>query len=599
MSICNKYVINKIKPDNNWCLIYILDTKQIINLDAEKILYTQTIHNIKNEINPKMIYIYVADESQKNIIQNMFENVQDNLILNIGVYDDIIQLISNHGNDNNNYIIFTNNTGYINHSNNNKLVNYDLLYHIIKCQSSISTIISTDSNNNYNNDNCNSDNYNDNIAEILNQYEINYIIIPKIIVIPNHENNKIFINTWKNYFNKINHQNFDFKLKLSITLTNHKLNNPIKSLDHLIKSNKLITSLNNINIKLIYESVKSKNLTNNEFEFINSNNEYIYYPYIDFNISHHKYNKNNYFHIFNTNGYYSNKFDHNPFKDAFKRFEKVSQGSFILKPQTNHYIPKIINHIWTDDKISNTEKDYYSYLWKKNLKKPWIYKIWHKEDIDKYLSETKWNNLYQKAPSIIKDIIVSLAILEKYGGVIINSYTIPLKNIPDDMLLNKFFLGLDNDFNDNNELKLSYRIMASIPGQLNDKNKIIDPYAARRPFDGINNFFRSVKKKESDTFFQDIFVDLNKIELSNDSIDKIFLKNDDVFIYPNYYFNPNINIYPKRLLNDAIIINLWKLHYQEPRVKTQIKRSYIVTTEAIINKLKENPRDRLKNIKKI
>ncbi len=64
-------------------------------------------------------------------------------------------------------------------------------------------------------------------------------------------------------------------------------------------------------------------------------------------------------------------------------------------------------------------------------------------------------------------------------------------------------------------------------------------------------------------------------------------------------FNPNINIYPKRLLNDAIVINLWKLHYEQPHIKTQVKRSYVMTPEAIINKLKENPRDRLKNIKKI
>ncbi len=173
----------------------------------------------------------------------------------------------------------------------------------------------------------------------------------------------------------------------------------------------------------------------------------------------------------------------------------VSQGSFISKPLTKHYIPKIINHIWTDDKISNIQIDYYSYLWKKILKKPWVYKIWYKEDIAKYLAETKWNNLYQKSSPITKDIIVSLAILEKYGGIIINSYTIPLKIIPDDMLPNKFFLGFDSDFNNNDELKLSYRVMASIPGQLNEKNKIIDPYAARRPFDGINNFLGLLKKR--------------------------------------------------------------------------------------------------------
>ncbi|AFX92402.1 putative glycosyltransferase [Megavirus courdo11] len=449
MSICNKYTINKIESNNNWCLMYIIDTKRIVNLDAEKKLYTQTINNIKNEINIQTIYIYIADESQKNTIQNVFENIQDNLIYNFGIYDNIIQIISNHIGNKNNCIIFTNNTGYINHNfYNNKLINCDLINHIIQYQSSISTIM-----------------------------------------LMKNDNDK-------------NHQNFDFKLKLSITLVNHKLNNPIKSLDHLIKSNKLITSINKSNIKSIYESDISKNLINNKFEFSNSNNEYIYYPYIDFNISHHKYNKNNYFHIFNTNGYYSNKFDHNPFKDAFKRFETVSQGSFILKPQTNHCIPKIINHIWIDDKISNIQIDYYSYLWKKILKKPWIYKIWCREDIDKYLAETKWNNLYQKSSSIIKDIIVSLAILEKYGGIIINSYTIPLKIIPDDMLSNKFFLGFDSDFNNNDELKLSYRVMASIPGQLNEKNKIIDPYAARRPFDGINNFFRSVKKKNRIHFFK-------------------------------------------------------------------------------------------------
>ncbi len=189
----------------------------------------------------------------------MFENIQDNLIYNVGIYDNIVQLISNHIDDKNNYILFTNNTGYINHNfNNNKLINCDLLNHIIQYQSSISTImLMNNDNDKYDNDN-NNDN---NIVEILNQYDIDHIIIPKIIVIPYHENNKIFIDTWKNYFSKINHQNFDFKLKLSITLVNHKLNNPIKSLDHLVKSNKLITSINKSNIKSIYESNISKNLS--------------------------------------------------------------------------------------------------------------------------------------------------------------------------------------------------------------------------------------------------------------------------------------------------------------------------------------------------
>jgi hypothetical protein len=158
--------------------------------------------------------------------------------------------------------------------------------------------------------------------------------------------------------------------------------------------------------------------------------------------------------------------------------------------------------------------------------------------------------------------------------------------------------------------------MASVPGkQIKDPTPEEKHNIARRPFEGINNFFRDVKLKRTENmkpkkiiddakiFFPFIFDDIYKIlSLVNENklleVENSLVSNPEVIIYPSYYFNPNSYIFPKKLLSMAICINLWKLDFEKSHTKTNITRSYKINTQGILARLKENPKDRFKNLNK-
>uniref|UniRef100_A0A6G6AC41 Putative glycosyl transferase n=1 Tax=Borely moumouvirus TaxID=2712067 RepID=A0A6G6AC41_9VIRU len=326
------------------------------------------------------------------------------------------------------------------------------------------------------------------------------------------------------------------------------------------------------------------------------NDKYIFYPYFDFNLESKKIDVVNNFDIYNTNGFGNIEQNINPFNYVYKRFNNLLQGSFLKRKENTYEIPKIIHHIWIDnDLVSN-----YTNLWKKILKEPWEYKIWDTNNINNFMENNRWKELYDKTSGKFKYLILSLSILEKYGGIVINSFCVPLKIIPDELLSNKFFMSFDDEKKGTN---ISLNIIGSICGPLDDKNNFKDPYVARKPFDGINNFFRSKKENTIDIFFQDLFIKINKINTTNsnffDEVQTIFTNNSDIFIYPSYFFNLNSSIYPKKLTNQTIFITLQKIEPVNTRIKTDVTRNYTITHQGIINRLKENPKDRLKNINKL
>ncbi|AYV85827.1 MAG: hypothetical protein Satyrvirus48_1, partial [Satyrvirus sp.] len=207
--------------------------------------------------------------------------------------------------------------------------------------------------------------------------------------------------------------------------------------------------------------------------------------------------------------------------------------------------------------------------------------------------------------------------LEKYGGIAVDPYNIPLKIVPDDMLSNKFLLSFleENSYG----TRLSYRIIASVPGGTehgNIGNNMGRVYVGNNFFKGIQRQTQSqtqsqtqiqtqTQNSEDIISYPTIFNDLYNILKSNYDGDRIKILDDyllsqiDVMVYPSYYFNPNLSSAPKKLLNSAIIINLWKSVAQKIRNKTVLRRKYIVTPTSIVSKLNENPKDRLKNTNKI
>ncbi|AVL94685.1 glycosyltransferase [Moumouvirus australiensis] len=562
MSICNRYHISLKKNNLSWYLVYIID-EPTKNLNIEKILYPETIKNISQLVNVLEIHVYTSNINEQNI-QNIFNGIK----ILIKPFNHVFDLIKYYDDKKMNIIYFANCTGCISDEID---INFD----------KFGVTYNSEYDNKYNN--------------ILEKYNIKEIIYPKILIIPYKKNNKIYFDLCKKFFDQINSSDTRFKTNLAMTLANNKLNNNIESINYLLDQNKfVIYNPSIVNYKDLYELIISNNNTGNYYNYYND--EYIFYPYFDFNLESQKIDVVNNFDIYNTNGFGNIEQNINPFNYVYKRFNNLLRGSFLKKKENTYEIPKIIHHIWVDnDSVSN-----YTNPWKKILKEPWEYKIWDINNINNFMENNRWKELYDKTSGKFKYLILSLSILEKYGGIIINSFCVPLKIIPDELLSNKFFISFDNEKKGTN---ISLNIMGSVCGPLNDKNNFKDPYVARKPFDGINNFFRSKKENTIDTFFQDLFIKINKINTTNsnlfDEVQTIFTNNSDIFIYPSYFFNLNSSIYPKKLINQTVLITLHKIEPINTRIKTDVTRNYTITHQGIINRLKENPKDRLKNINKL
>ena len=320
--------------------------------------------------------------------------------------------------------------------------------------------------------------------------------------------------------------------------------------------------------------------------------DYIFYPYIDVchskYIDHCKYIESdltsNLTHIaqlnyFNTNGFIpiinSSK---SIYLSMYNRYNTKFSGLFIKKKISPIIIPKIMHHIWLQgDPIKN-----YTNIWARILRNPWKYMIWTENNLKQDVLVGVWLDLYNRIiDTTLKLLVVYMAILEKYGGIIIDSFTIPIRLVPDDFLINKFFISFMDERNTGT--KLSYRIIGSIPG---------------------NKFELPDNLCKNNTHNKSIFENIKQLLINNNNhndkliaINKEFLSDIRITIYPSYLFNPNVYIFPKQLSNLAIMINLWKNYEPEIYTKTELKRTYNVSEKGIIASLYENPRDKLKNRK--
>src|SRR3984885_11294130 len=180
---------------------------------------------------------------------------------------------------------------------------------------------------------------------------------------------------------------------------------------------------------------------------------------------------------------------------------------------TFYKIPKFFHHIWID----TNPVDSYIKAWKYVLKSPWEYKIWNVEDIINEANDN-WKSLFKNKTD--KLFIASMIILMKYGGVIVDSFSLPQKIIPDEILSHEMIIGFLDEYQYG--LKLSYRFIASI--------------------------------KMDDIFYNNIYSILS----NNESIDTYLLSNKCVTVYPSYYFNPKLSGLPSDFIKFSVCIHLWK-----------------------------------------
>lgn len=466
--------------------------------------------------------------------------------------------------------------------------------------------------------------------DIMDKFCLDSLICPNVFIIPFTKINLDFINYAFTISNSLQSQNNNFSTMISLTVSSIKKKINIKdaTTENIISITENKSIYNKIReLSIIKDPNFNTKLLKNLIPYDHS--DYLYYPCMDLDmepyicdpsyefLSHTTTNMNNMdnFHmpfIFNTNGFEFKPHNNNSiYSFMFRRFDKSDCGLFIRKCQSKTLIPKILHHFWLlENPVIN-----YSNLWSRILREPWSYIIWTEEKLINEFGENNWFKLYNNESNYNAKLIISyLMVLEKYGGVAIDSYSIPLRLITDDFLSNKCVVCFSNESDYN--INLSHRMIALVPGTYIESGKKKDYDAARRPFEGINPFFRDIYRKNKEKLMHTKQNPDNKNEPISypelydmiyrnfsssgqnklESLKNILLNDSNVIIYPSYYFDPNIEFFPKKLAKLAFSINLWKsIVIKDIPPPTELKRTHKITQGAMIARLKENPRDRLLN----
>jgi hypothetical protein len=451
-----------------------------------------------------------------------------------------------------------------------------------------------------------------NYLAIYNKFCFNYIVNSNLLIVPANQCNLDFILKVYDVGRQFCTTDYHFVTDISMTLINLKNNaiseiteDPILSkifYDHNSKSlYAVIRELQyeypncNINWNVILELYPFQNLSSidnfvtvpfKNLYAIYDNPNYLFYPVLDVcgNLMKITPEEIPITDIFNTNGFSpanKHKLLSGYMLSMFKRFSTRSDGVFIRKniPLVPEIIdiPTIIHHIWLYPigPVLN-----YVNPWRRILRPPWTYRLWTLDDLRRELftipgtdQPSKWGTLFDCETSLtIKLIIAEMAIIEAFGGVIIDGLYLPLRFVTDDLLLSKLIISFMDEANYGTQL--NYRFMIS------SKNNPIANVIYQIITDGIGK-------------------SVITLQLINDA----FILSPDATIYPSYYFNPLSTGLPRSLLRLSVALPIW------PKPQNQVitinslanpPNSPALPTipqsmTTIVSDLNENPRDRIRN----
>ena len=328
---------------------------------------------------------------------------------------------------------------------------------------------------------------------------------------------------------------------------------------------------------------------------------FIYYPFLDIDLPPNPPDPTAC--IFNTNGI---TFEPTPLAIQslmYGRFDNGHSGFFSRIKEQPPIIPKILHQIFFQEvDLDQIQR------WGRHLQEPWVHLVWTERELGEVME--RWHMPFQLNPQL-RHLVASLAILEKYGGLVVGADHLPLKPLPDHMLGHKFWLGFWNEAT--NGITLYHGVLGSVPGNVGARPPIME---GRQPFLGINNFFKDVRIQNqrltdprapvvtasgteivtNGPLFENLYRILGSdLDLENkiSSLDLYLMTNPDVMIYPSYYFNPHLPLVPKKLSKLAICTRLQRLSERKERIRTPLHRTFEVPLEGIVSKLGENPRDRI------
>lgn len=416
-------------------------------------------------------------------------------------------------------------------------------------------------------------------TNVSKKLSLDKFIFSDAMIIPHSKENYQFIDDAIQISKNIKTNDEDFLMNISLTLCN-KLNNKICDIDTFIMEwNRSLP--NNIFDSSKIEYIKSIHPNSMEkTKFVNIPKNYIYYPYLNVNaIPSHTTNKEHPL-IFDTEGHnYENL--SNPYPYMFKKYSNNYSGIFIKRPGTQVIVPKIIHHLWLE--ISPIKK--YIDTWKKILNNAWEYNIWDNSRVENMMLNNRWNHFYKKETDPdIKKFIISIAILEKYGGVIVDAYTIPIKNIPDDILKKEFVASYKNEKYCG--VRISYNIIASVAKP--PECLLEEEYYSKKLCYAKNDSYKTCIHDQIYNLFctrVNFFIALDSlIRLSN------------TIIFPSYYFNSDVCILPIKTHNETIFANIRDTINKEIYDNVEMTRPVIFDPNNIIASLKENPKNSIKNL---
>ncbi|MEM3062203.1 MAG: hypothetical protein QW303_01465 [Nitrososphaerota archaeon] len=405
------------------------------------------------------------------------------------------------------------------------------------------------------------------------QFGFNKIILGNILIVPHSTINKNYFDTAIKIASELNISNLPLALRIPLSIANAKFGQIVRDIDNIGLNDSLIYQygkhMENLLRELEKKSLRIEHLSEgitNQFSlstnaFITQisydHHDYYYYPYLDIDAPKDVASDSS--SMFNTNGFSPilNNFEENYKLLLFKRFSLGTSGLFVKKKWGDTTIPKLLHHIWITDEPNKN----YTNAWGRILRHPWEYKIWKEGDI--LSSSSRWEKIYRREKDqTIKMLIASMFILEKHGGIVVDSFVVPVRMIPDELLKNKFCVSFLDELSEGT--KICYRVMASLPN-----SPVIN-----RVYQILGTDTLTSKKLED--------------------LDNLMLSEKDVFILPSYYFNPKLSSVPKKLLDKTVSISLWKTDgVKRIKLGENVCRNYNINEKAILIKLRENPRDRL------
>ncbi len=271
--------------------------------------------------------------------------------------------------------------------------------------------------------------------------------------------------------------------------------------------------------------------------------------------------------LFNSDFAKNSKFDENFVGNILKKDEwlfLVSQFKSYLKNSDQNYselfIPKKIHQIWLGDKKLPKKCLSWMKSWQK-FNPEWEYRLWDEERI-KHLDIKDFNIYSKKINPGYRSDILRYIILNKYGGLYVDTDFECLKSIPSNILKYKFIAGTMFG----NKPCLGNSILFSSPNYILLK-KILNQIKLTKYEDDINSI---IKNSGPEIVTKEYFSLKDLI-----GEESLILPSNYFYPYPNFMLNKQNDKY-KEIEDISIGIHHWEMSWMKGNIFNRIQNKFKV-----------------------